>query len=67
MNFHWPFSRKPKPHHEPRYYAATGAERKLARRRYLDRQLELAVAVSTLSDEQRAAAKARGAIREGRG
>lgn len=64
------FRPKPSPHKETRYYAATGAERKLARRRYLDRQLELAVAVSRLSDEQAKQARERASVRaqgQGRG
>lgn len=67
---------KPEPHRERRYYAATKAENKLAQRKALDRVLELAVYKATTTPEQRkqeadrffaSKAKARGAIREGRG
>ena len=59
MNFPFrlPFTRPS--HTEVRYVAATSAENKLARRKAIDRQLELAVAVCTLSDDEKAAAVAR--------
>lgn len=56
---------KPK-HTEVRYVAATKAESKLARRKAIDRQLELAVAVCHLTPEEREAAKQRGARMQGR-
>lgn len=59
MNLPWPF-RKPQPTHtEVRYVSATAEENKLARRKAIDRQLELAVAVCHLKPEQREAAKVR--------
>lgn len=57
----WPF--KPSRHTEVRYVAATKAESKLARRKAIDRQLELAVAVCHLTPEQRKAAMLRAANR----
>lgn len=62
----WPFRSKPSPHKEVRYVAATKAERKLAHRRYLDRELELAVAVAMLDPEARAAARTRASMGGGR-
>ena len=53
-------------HPSARYYAATKAESKLARRKAIDRQLELAVAVCHLTPEEREAAKQRGARMQGR-
>ena len=50
-------------HTEVRYVAATKAESKLARRKAIDRQLELAVAVCHLTPEQRKAAMLRAANR----
>jgi len=64
---------QPSPAHtEVRYVAATSAENKLARRKAIDRQLELAVAVCHLTPEQREAAKDRAlsrakALAEGKG
>ena len=45
-----------KPHTEVRYVAATKAENEAARTRSIHRRLELAVAVSHLTDEQKARA-----------
>lgn len=54
----------PKPAHtEVRYVHSTAAENKLARRKAVDRQRELAVAVCTLTPSQREAAIARASIR----
>lgn len=53
---------KPKPTHtEVRYVHSTAAENKLARRKAIDRQLELAVAICHLTPEQRAEARLRAA------
>jgi hypothetical protein len=48
-------------HTEVRYVHSTAAENKLARRKAIDRQLELAVAICHLTPEQRAFAKLRAA------
>jgi len=54
--------RKPA-HTEVRFVAATRAESKLARRKQIDRQLELAVAVSRLTPEEAQSARMRGGRR----
>lgn len=52
---------KPRSHTEVRYVHSTAAENKLARRKAIDRQLELAVAICHLTPEQRAEARLRAA------
>lgn len=61
--FHWPFARKPQPRPERRYYAATRAESKAAQHRRLMVELQLAIAASVLTPDQRKAAFERGARR----
>lgn len=57
-----PFKR-PTPHKEVKYVTATRAESNLALRKRIAVQLELAVACSQLTDDERTAARVRGATR----
>lgn len=60
MNFHWPFGKAaPLPHAVVRYVAATADENTEAAAKRRDVHARLEAAVSTLTPEQRAAARDR--------